>query len=438
MSVIFGRPAGTDVRRPVVVGIAGKAAELATLLLLATMVPRVLGPEVYGLFAVALTVVTLGSVAMTLGGPTLLARYVPAVEPAERMALARELTTRLARGRAAQLLVLVLLVGVLVASDPERFPVLVTALVLTSLALNVAATLALQLELGLGHTLAWSMRYPLQNAVLVASVLVLHDRWGATGAVVAILLSALTAFALGVLAARPVLQLRVPSVPLPEGALRFGVVAATGGALSQAAHRGGIIAVALLAGSAAQIGYAALAIGVALAATYAVVQLFTVSLPELAKRDAADSAAGEAVLRRLAGGLVGVLLPVTLGVALTLDPLVPLLFGPSYVAATAAFGPALALVVLAPLTAMAPQVAALRLQPTATLYSALAGVLAVVVLAVATVPTWGALGATVATTAGAAVNAAAAMVTLPGAFGTRLAGASMAGAGLVAAAAALS
>ena len=420
------------------VGIIGKAAELATLFLLAVVVPRVLGPEAYGVFAVALTVVTLGSMAMTLGGPTLLARYVPAAEPAERVALARALSIRLARGRAAHLLVLGLLVSAVVATDPERFPLLVTALVLASLALNVAAALALQLQLGLGRTLAWTMRYPLQNAVRVAAVLVLHDRWGAVGGVVAILLSALTAFALGVLAARPVLRLRLPSVPLPDGALRFGVVAAAGGALSQTAHRGGIIAVALLAGSAVQTGYAALAIGVALAATYAVVQLFTVSLPELARRTSADTAAGEAVLRQLAGALVGVLLPATLGVALLLDRLVPLAFGPSYAAAAAAFGPALALVVLAPLTAMAPQVAALRLQPTATLYSALAGVLTVVVVAVATVPAWGALGATAATAAGAAVNATAAMVALPGAFGPRLAGASLAGAALVAAVAAVS
>ncbi len=64
-------------RGPVVASLAGKVAEAVTLLLLARVVPRVLGPADYGRFAVALTVVAIGAVAMTLGGATLLARYVP-------------------------------------------------------------------------------------------------------------------------------------------------------------------------------------------------------------------------------------------------------------------------------------------------------------------------------------------------------------------------
>ncbi|MGH3834213.1 MAG: hypothetical protein ACRDSF_00695, partial [Pseudonocardiaceae bacterium] len=81
MTVSGAVTASADAERlhgPVLAGLAGKAAEAATLLLLATVVPRALGPADYGRFAVALTVVAIGSVAMTLGGATLLARYVPA------------------------------------------------------------------------------------------------------------------------------------------------------------------------------------------------------------------------------------------------------------------------------------------------------------------------------------------------------------------------
>lgn len=433
MSLALDRLTGAEVRRPVVLGIAGKAAELVTLLLLAVLVPRILGPGPYGEFAVALTVVTLGSLALTLGGPTLLSRYVPAAPPADRPGLARALTVRLARGRGAQLAVLSAAAVGLSAADPATFPPLVTLFVMAALALNVAATLALQLGLGLGRTAAWSMRFPLQNAVLVAAVLLLHGGSDGTGAVAAILVSAVVACGLGVATALPVLRRRPPPVPLPVGALRFGAVAAAGGAVSQVAHRGGIIAVAVLAGSAVQTGYAALAIGVALAAMYAVVQLFTVSLPGLAARRGAEAAAAETVLRRLAGGLLAAVLPGALLLAPVLDRVVPLVFGPQYAPAAPAFGPALAVVVLAPLYAMAVQVAALRLRPTATLHSALAGLATVAVVAVGAVPAWGALGATAATAAGAAVSAAVAMWALPRAFGAPLGAASLGGAGVVAA-----
>jgi hypothetical protein len=58
-----------SVRGPIAASVAGKAVEMATLVLPATVVPRALGPSDYGRFAVALTIVTLGSLALTLGGP---------------------------------------------------------------------------------------------------------------------------------------------------------------------------------------------------------------------------------------------------------------------------------------------------------------------------------------------------------------------------------
>ncbi|MDQ3989315.1 MAG: hypothetical protein M3291_08985 [Actinomycetota bacterium] len=422
-------------RGPVVAGLVGKAAEAVTLLLLATLVPRVLGPADYGRFAVALTVVAIGSVAMTLGGATLLARYVPAAASDERGALARALSLRLARNRAAQFAVLVVIAVVLVAWDPVRFPPLLTAFVLIALALNVAATLALQADLGMGRTGAWCARYPVQNAVLVAAALVLYQVAGVTGALAAIVVAAAVAFALGAVAAAPLLRRRLPPVALPDGALRFGYLQASSGVLVQLAQRGGVIAVALLAGSSLQTGYAALAIGVACAATYAVVQVFTVSLPWLTERHGTGGVGAvdaEPVLRRLAGGLLAVVVPAAAVAVLAIDTAVPIVFGRDYAAAAAAFGPALAMVALAPVNALAVQAAALRLQPEATLYCALAGAAAFSGVAVLAVPAWGASGATCAALAGAAASALLATRILPGAVGSRLAVASLGGATVVA------
>ena len=121
---------------------AAKGAELVTMLLLATLVPRALGPEAYGRFAVPLTIVTLGSLAMSLGGPTLLARFVPAAPPHEQLGLARAIGARLARGRALQLGAVVAAAALASLLAPDQVPAADTALVVVALVLGVAASVA--------------------------------------------------------------------------------------------------------------------------------------------------------------------------------------------------------------------------------------------------------------------------------------------------------
>ncbi|MGD9526579.1 hypothetical protein [Pseudonocardia sp.] len=433
-------------RGPVLAGLAGKAVEAVTLVLLATLVPRLLGPADYGGFAVALTVVALGSLAMTMGGATLLARYVPAA--ADPAGVAAALTRRLARNRAVAFAGLVL-VGA-VASAAGWLPPVQTALVLAALGCNVVATLALQADLGLGRALAWSFRYPLQNAVLVAGVLLLHGRFGATGAVVAILVAGAVAAVLGLAVAAP---LWGATAPIPDGALRFGVLQAAGGVLAQSTQRGGVLAVAVLAGSAVETGYAGLATGIALAATYAVVQVFTVTLPVLAGRPGAGAPAAvpvpevtngrstraaeggdahaEDALRRIACWLLAAVVAVAVVAVPALPVAVPVVFGAAYAAAVPAFVPALAAVVLAPVNALAIQAAALRLRPDATVRAALAGFVAFVVVALYAVPGWGAVSASSGALAGAGISALASIRLLPGAVGTRLAILSFGGAAAV-------
>lgn len=411
-------------RTSVLAGLAGKVAEAVTLVLLATVVPRVLGPADYGGFAVALTLVTIGALAMTLGGATLLARYVPAAPPGERAALARALSLRLGRNRAVVLAALAAVATALAVWNPERFPPLPTALVLIALAFNVATTLALQADLGLGRAWGWSARYPVHNAVLVAAVLVLYATAGPTGAVAAIVVAAAAGFVLAVAVVAPLLVGRLATVALPAGAGRFAVMQAAGGALTQLAQRGGVV-VALVAGDAVETGFAALALGVALAAVYAVVQLFTVSLPMLAQRPD-DSA--EPALRWLAGWVLLAVVPAAVATAAVLDTAVPLVFGAAYTGAVAAFGPALAIVVLAPLHALAIQAAALRMRPEVSLYAGLAGAAVFAGVAAGAVPVAGAVGASCAALAATGTSALVGIRMLPGAIGARIAFISFGGA----------
>jgi O-antigen/teichoic acid export membrane protein len=334
--------------RAVAASIAGKLAEMATLVALATIVPRSLGPSDYGRFATALTIVTLGSLALTLGGPTTMARFVPAVAETERAAVARRLTIRFAAGRALQVLALAAVAVVLVLAQPDQFGPVPTAMVVVALALNVAASVGLQAGLGLGRTVMWSARFPVQNTVLVAGTLVAPRFGGDNAALAAIVVSAAVAAGLGAVVAVPVLRDRAVDIPLPAGAVRFGVLHAAGAALTQATQRGGILVAALVA-SDREAGYAALALGVSLGAVYAVLQTFTVSLPHLAVGRHGEAAA-EFRLRGLAVRMLAVLTPVLVAIAAATPHVVSAVFGSGYAAADAAFAPAWALVALSPLT----------------------------------------------------------------------------------------
>jgi O-antigen/teichoic acid export membrane protein len=413
----------TDLQRAVGASMAGKAAELVTLVLLATVVPRALGPDEYGRFAVPLTIVTLGTLALSLGGPTVLARFVPLAPEGRRVATARAIGARLAVGRAWQLAATGVAAAVASLAVTDSFPPSTSAAVVISLALSVSATIAVAVPMGLGRPGPWVTRWPLQNAVLIAAVLVV-------GPYAAIALSCAAAAAYGLWAVLPVWRSPEPSVVVPEGAMRFGSQQAAGAAMSQVAQRGGVIAVAVLGASTAETGYAALALGIAAGATAAILQAFTVSLPHLAGPDREDG--GELALRRLVRLLLAVVFPLAAVGALVVGDIVPVVFGDEFEGAVDAFGPALGLVVLAPLASGLVQVASLRMRPQVVLTSGAAALAAFVVVAAVAVPAWGAAGATAAALAGVAAGVATSLALLAGSADTWVALLSFAGAAGVA------
>ena len=188
--------------------------------------------------------------------------------------------------------------------------------------------------------------------------------------------------------------------------MRFGSLQAAGAGFAQVAQRGGVIAVAVLAGSATQTGYAALALGIALGATYAVLQAFTVSLPHLAgperaaagtggRVDVAAARRGAARRRRSRAASWRLVLGCS---SRRVRRRVP--------GAATAFGPACAWSCSHRSSALVVQVAALRLRPEAALATGVGAAVAFVVVAVVAVPAWDAAGGTAAALAGGAVASA--------------------------------
>jgi O-antigen/teichoic acid export membrane protein len=405
--------------RSLLLGVGGKTLEAVMLVLLITVVPRLLGPSDYGTFAVALSVVTLGSAASALGGPTPLSRFVPMVDPRERPGLARELALRSAKWRAGVCAVAAAGGLGLWLSDPGRFRLLPTALVVLALVLDVAATLVYQVGLALGGVALWSLRYPLQTGVLVAAVPALQHSFGSDGALAGIVVASAVVLAVGVVpVVSPLLGVR-SSAGLPQGAVRFALVYGASGFFVQLLHRGGVLAVAVLAGSQVEAGFTALSIGIALGLTYAVWQVFTLELPRLAAGGA--GATQDNSVRTLAWLALWVVVPITALAAAALDRLVPALAGERYRGVEASLGPALAIVPLAPLASAAAQAAALSLRPLVRLAASSAGALVFVVAALLLVPDHGSAGATTALLIGTAAMVAVGAAVFRDFFGLRLA-----------------
>jgi O-antigen/teichoic acid export membrane protein len=378
---------------PVTVGLAGKATELATQALLITAVPRALGPSNYGALAFALAVVGVGSSLVTVGGAAVLGRYVPAAPLHERLPLAHALARRLALLATGQLVLAGTIAGVLVAVAPDRFPPLFTALVVVALTLEVVASLAAQVALGLARLGTWTFRYPLQNLVLVLAALLLA-RSGPNGAATAVAVSAAAGVVFAGLRVRDVLFAPKAPVP-PRGAIRFGVLNALSSVLVLSTQRGAVLVAGLAAGT-REAGFAGLAVGAGLTLTYAAAWLFTAQLPSLAERWAGYAGTVEAAARRLATTLVACYIPLTLLAALVGRFFLETVVGAHFGEASPALAPALAAAALAPLLGLAAQIATLRLRPEVRVVSAAAGMAAFIVTAVAAAPRYGAVGATAA------------------------------------------
>jgi O-antigen/teichoic acid export membrane protein len=426
---------------PTAVGstIWGKALELSAQVLLVAAVPRVLGPADYGVFALAFTVVSVSSLSMALGGPTLMSRFIPTVSPGEREAVARALLVRLAHWRGAFLSVLLICAIVLAAVAPATFPPEIVLLAAAALVLDVGATLTFQCALALQRTTAWSFRFGVQNAITVATALAGYEAAGVEGAVAGLAIASGAVFAWGsFLVLRPLLRAR-SGAELPPGALRFGAVHAVGNLFEQITHRGAVVAVAILAGSSVETGFTALAVGIAMAGAYVIWQLFTAQLPGLvaALRDEPDASRAERSLRDLGGISLGAAFAMA-AVGICLTPVVaPVVFGDQFEDAVPAMAIALAILPLAPLSALSTQTAALRLLPARRARATGAGMLAFATTAVLAVPHWEATGGALALLAGVAVSVSVSRLMFPEVIDRRLLAAGLSGSALLLALAAV-
>jgi O-antigen/teichoic acid export membrane protein len=303
---------------------------------------------------------------------------------------------------------------------PERFPAVAALFVAVALVLDVAATLIYQVALALGRARLWSFRFPLQNTVLVVAALALHATSGVNGAIAAVAIASGSALLVGIPVAVRELRPAGALPSLPPGALRFGILQGLSGFFVQIALRGNVPLVLLLTGDRVEAGFAAFATGLVLAATFAVWQVFMIELPRLSARADVDPAGVEAAARRLARDATLFLMPASLLGVLLAGPVLPHVLGAGFRGVEDALVPALAALPFAGLTALATQVAALRLRADIRVRTTALGAAVFLVAAVIAVPEWGAVGGTAAFLAGTVATMFAAARELPGIFGRSL------------------
>jgi O-antigen/teichoic acid export membrane protein len=419
-------PGARSARDTVALSLVGKLAELPPLALMFTIVPRVLGPSRFGEFTLGFFAVTLGSACVATSGAALMSRFIATAAPGDRVQLAHRLARDLARRRLVQAALLGVLGTLLSVTLPDRFPPVFTVIVVLALAVDLMATLCFQIALGLGRTRLWSFRYAVQNSTTLVATLLLTAAFGGSAAVGGLLTGSAAALLLGAFfVIRPLLRARRAEPGNEQRTLspeitRFRTFKGLSNLLTQLAHRSGVILVAIVSGSRVETGYAGLATGAGLTATYAIWQTFTVQLPAHSAQTTRDHLRVEEVLRRYAQRLQLVAVVLALGVAAILTPVFSLLFGDRFLGARDAFAPAIALIPLAPMTALGSQIATLRLRPDIEARATGLGAVIFFAVALTAIPFWGAGGATSALLASSVATVGALAVGLQRAISLRM------------------
>ena len=299
----------------------------------ALLVPRLMGPEQYGRYALATSVAFWLAIVSGLGLVNATTRYVPLLLARDEAAALRRLignlfTLRVISGLAAALVYLA--VGLLWWRDLDP---LVPALIALAVWAQGVSGYLFSLFLGFNQGARWAMGDTVRRWLLLALVLPGYSLGGLRGAAAGVLLTELAALALG-LAWSPLPRLQgvlVPDVRFLSPYLRFGLTSLATQVLLIAFLGSGEILVRTFSGPYVEVGYFSLAHGAYLVVVTTLPQIMLAFMPFMGQlRDSGQAAE----LARWNSRLVRVLAATgVLGVFATLflaPAYVPLLFGRAY------------------------------------------------------------------------------------------------------------
>lgn len=172
------------------VGVFGlRAAQIPCLALFAMLVPRALGLEVYGVFALFISLFTLSVAFVSLGVGDLFGRFVAEFASKGDWANVRKLFANvLALKLIVTLATLCVLIPVLNHFYGDRFPFGHFLILGLAILLADIENVFFALLFGLNRLVHFSAREPIRRILSLALVLLLHHIYGLTGALVAVVL----------------------------------------------------------------------------------------------------------------------------------------------------------------------------------------------------------------------------------------------------------
>ncbi len=301
--------------------------------LFAVLVPRLMGPDDYGRFALVTSLAAWFVLLSALGFLQAIGRYAPAFalqgdSEGLRWFLGRLLAVRLVSGTLAAGLYLLLTILWLRDLDP-----LLLAILAGTVLVQAVGNLFYAFCLGLNQAARWGARDIVSQWVSLALLIPGFLLGGLRGAGLALLLGELLVLSIGLWWTRSYLSWSNVRLEWRRLApyLRFGLVFFGSNLLTATFHRSGEALVRVVSGDYAQVGYFGVAYNIYLTAAVAVPQLTLAFAPLLTTLRTQGQT--EAICRwseRLLAGLTAGGMLVVFSALLVGDDLVPLVFGPAY------------------------------------------------------------------------------------------------------------
>jgi len=310
-----------------------RASLFASGILYAAIVPRMMGPETYGRYAVMMSLSVWFYLMGELGLTQSLARFLP-----ERAALNDDagiksilgsvLALRLATGVASAIAYFVCMSRFL-----HDMNLATLAVVATAVLVGACGELSYSVHLGLNRAARWGVSFVIRRWLYLLAIPVGYRVGGLTGAAAGVVATELIVMSIGYASARDyfaLAQIRFrPEILSPI--LRFGVVLFAGNMVLSTFRLSGEALVRIASGDYEQVGFFGLSMSVFIAAEAGIVQLgmaFTPLFTNLALTGTREALA--VWVERLMRGLTVLAMPVVFGALLLADHVVPLLFGAAF------------------------------------------------------------------------------------------------------------
>ena len=166
-----------------------KAILYPVLLLSMMLVPRTMGPTIYGEYAVLISIIVIVTTLVDFGSGAIFGRFVPEFESRGEIENIRKLTTNIFAFKVIiELIVSIILFSVLYFLYRDKYPVIYFFLLIAILVVHDWTTIPLALLFGLNKLVKYALRDPIRRVLSLTFILILFHFFGLIGAIISNLL----------------------------------------------------------------------------------------------------------------------------------------------------------------------------------------------------------------------------------------------------------